>query len=265
MYNSRQLAQKYMRYWLHAENAKGHGVHSPFVFDFIKFVKNARVANDVVEPIEARRNELLKNNSIIAVEDFGAGSAVIKTNQRMVRKIADSSLKPKRFAQLLHRIALHYKPATIIELGTSFGITTSYLATGNPDANIITLEGSRAIADIAEETFQRINLRNIRLVRGSFEHTLQNTLKDISYVDLAFVDGHHQREPTLSYFEQLLAKAHPGSIFIFDDIHWSEGMEQAWQQIIGHESVTLSIDLFFIGIVFFRDDFKIKQHFSLRF
>lgn len=265
MYTALQLAKKYLRYYTRASNSKGHGVHSPFVFDFIKFVKNDQKKYTCYYEIEKLRKKLLADKSIIEVEDFGAGSAVIKTNKRAVYKMAQSSLKPKRFAQLLFRIVQHYKPKTIVEFGTSFGITSSYLAFGYSDAKLYTLEGAHSIAAIARKNFRELGLRNVELVEGDFSKTIPILLSGIQKVDLAFVDGNHRKEPTMEYFEKLLQYSTPSTILIFDDIHWSKEMEQAWEQIKAHESVTLSIDLFFIGIIFLRKEFKQKQHFSIRF
>ncbi len=265
MYTAYQLAKKYIRYYLHASNGKGHGVHSPFVFDFIKFVKNDRQKYDCYKAIEPLRKSLLKDNSVIEVQDFGAGSTVIRTNNRVVRKMAASSLKPKKFAQLLFRMVQTYQPQTMIELGTSFGITAAYIASGNKAGRLYTLEGAPSIASIAQNNFEQLGLTNIELIQGDFKNTLQGLLFSISQVDFAFVDGNHKKEPTLHYFDELLKKSTDTTILVFDDIHWSSEMEEAWAIIKEHEQVTLSIDLFFIGIVFLRKDFKVKQHFSIRF
>ncbi|MEO7523183.1 MAG: class I SAM-dependent methyltransferase [Ferruginibacter sp.] len=215
--------------------------------------------------IESVRKKLLNNDSIIEVADFGAGSTVIKTNKRMISRIAASSLKPRKFSQLLFRIVQYYKPTTILELGTSFGITTSYLASGNIHANVYTLEGASSIADIAKENFKSLAIKNIHLRQGDFQQELPLAFTESQQVDLAFVDGNHRKEPTLDYFTQLLEHSKPSTILIFDDIHWSAQMEEAWSVIQKHNAVTLTIDLFFIGIVFINPGFKVKQHFTIRF
>ena len=265
MYSVTQLARKYFKYYLSASNGKGHGVHSPFVFDFIKFVKNDSRLYECYPKIEELRRDLLQNKALIEVEDFGAGSTILKTNQRAIHKMAQSSLKPKKFAQLLYRVVQYYKPQTILELGTSFGITSAYLASGNAASTLHTLEGSPAIATIARSHFASLSLQNVQLTEGDFAETLEPLLQTLPQVDLAFIDGNHRKEPTLQYFQSLLAKTNEQSILIFDDIHWSEEMEAAWEQIKLHPRVTLSIDLFFIGLVFFKKDFKETQHYSIRF
>jgi predicted O-methyltransferase YrrM len=265
LYSSFQLAKKYFHYYLTASNGKGHGVHSPFVFDFIKFVLNDRKKYACYDEIELIRQQLLQDHSTIDVEDFGAGSAVIKTNKRIVSKIAASSLKPKKFSQLLFRIVQYYQPKTILELGTSFGITSAYLANGNKDAAVYTLEGAASIAAIAAQNFKQLDLKNIQLRQADFKYSFPTLLADTKKADLAFVDGNHRKAPTLEYFAGLLGISGPSSIIIMDDIHWSKEMEEAWAAIQQHEAVTLTIDLFFIGLVFINPDFKVKQHFKIRF
>ncbi len=265
MFSPLQLGVKYLQYLLTASNAKGHGVHSPFVFNFIKNILNDKTAYDAYSKIECVRKELLHDKRVLAIQDFGAGSTVIKTNNRRVAEIARSSLKPKKFSQLLYRVVQYYKPRNIVELGTSLGITTSYFANANPSATLYTFEGATEVASLARQTFTKAGASNIVLIEGNFDKTLPAQLNNLHTIDLAFVDGNHRREPTVRYFNQLLQKANEQSIFIFDDIHWSVEMELAWHEIKKHPSVTLTIDLFFIGIVFFRKEQKAKQHFTIRF
>ncbi|MBK8493718.1 MAG: class I SAM-dependent methyltransferase [Chitinophagaceae bacterium] len=265
MYSKFQLAKKYLHYYFTASSGKGHGIHSPFVFDFIKNILQDKTIYDCYRDIEKIRQQLLMQKTEIGVEDLGAGSSVIKTNKRVVADMAGSSLKPKKYAQLLFRIVHYYKPGTIIELGTSFGITTAYLAAGNEHAKVYTIEGSEAIAEIARKHLERSGPGQVELITGNFNDTLPGILKKIGHTGLAFIDGNHRKAPTLDYFHQLLSSCEPSSILIFDDIHWSTEMEEAWAAIRQHPSVTVSIDLFFIGIVFFNTDINHKQHYSIRF
>lgn len=265
MYSPFKLAIKYLQYYITAANGKGHGIHSPFVYEFIEKVLNDKKQYDCYSTIEQQRKQLLQNNSAIEVEDFGAGSSVIKTNTRVVAKIAASSLKPKKYSQLLFRIVQHYKPAVVVELGTSFGITASYLAEGNKNTQVFTCEGAQNIAAIAQQTFNVLQLQNIHLQQGDFAETLPLLLQQVKKIDFVFIDGNHRKAPTLTYFEQLLTKAHTETIFVFDDIHWSAEMEQAWKEIQQHPKVTLTIDLFFIGIVCISPAVKTAQHFAIRF
>src|SRR6188768_2276936 len=265
MYSPLQLAIKYFHYWITASNGKGHGMHSPFVYDFIAKILNDKTGYPEYERVEALRNQLLNDNRILEVEDFGAGSVIDKKSKRSVSSIAKNAAKPKKFGQLLFRMIKYYQPATILELGTSLGITTSYLSLAKPGARLITMEGSKEIAGVAMQNFKVIELKNVELIEGNFDDTLSSVVRGLSSVDFSFIDGNHRKEPTERYYKELLAKTNNDSILVFDDIHWSSEMEAAWETIKNNAAVTCSIDLFFIGIVFFRKEFKEKQHFVIRF
>ncbi|MBU6261803.1 MAG: class I SAM-dependent methyltransferase [Bacteroidetes bacterium] len=265
MYGPLTLAFKYLRYYLTAANGKGHGVHSPFVFEFITRVLNDKRRFYAFDGIEKIRTQLLSNHSTIEIQDFGAGSRVAKTNTRKVSDVAKGSLKPAKYSQLLFRMIDYYGPAQIMELGTSLGITTAYLASANTNAKVTTFEGSATIAQIARQNHGSLGLANISLLEGNFDDQLPKWLAHNKKVDFAFIDGNHAYKPTIAYFEALLDVVEDHSILVFDDIHWSREMEAAWAQISAHPRVTLSIDLFFIGIVFFRKEFAQKQQVSIRF
>lgn len=265
MYSSFQLAKKYLSYYSSAYNGKGHGMHSPFVFDFILNVLNNKNSYKPPVGIEELRANLKRDNRILSIEDLGAGSRTGSSKEKTVTQLAKSAVKPKKFGQLLFRLARHYTPANIIELGTSLGITTAYLASGNPSSKMTTIEGSKEIYNIANENFRKLHLENIQSLNGNFDDLLPLLLKDQSSIDLAYVDGNHRLEPTLNYFQQLLPKMHNDSILVFDDIHWSKEMEEAWAQIKNHPSVRCTIDIFFLGFVFFKQEFKEKQHFVIKF
>jgi len=265
MYSRLQSVIKYLTYYTAASNGKGHGVHSPFVYDFIIHVLNDRRPFYAYTQIEAIRQQLLQDDRMLQIEDFGAGSRTIKTTQRKVAAIAGSSLKPSKFSQLLFRMINYYQSQTILEVGTSLGITTAYLASARQDASVITMEGATAVAAVAKENFTELGLTNIKVVEGNFDETLLSTVSPLSSIDFAFLDGNHRYEPTIRYFDSLLDHLHEYSIVVMDDIHWSEEMEQAWYKAQQYEQVTLTIDLFFIGILFFRKESKVKQHFAIRF
>jgi len=265
MYSKYQLGLKYLHYCLTASNSKGHGIHSPFVFEFITKVLNDKKSYPAYQQVEDLRQQLLNDKTVLIIDDLGAGSTVSKTNTRTIASIAKNAAKPKKFGQLLYRMVKYYQPETIAELGTSLGITTSYLAKANPGARVITLEGAKSIAAVAKENFKTLQLQTIELTEGNFDNTLSAVISQLTKVSFAFIDGNHRLKPTIQYFETILAKTNNDSIVILDDIHWSEEMEQAWKYCKDHSSVTLSIDLFFIGILVFRKEVKEKQHFSIRF
>ncbi|WP_310794618.1 class I SAM-dependent methyltransferase [Hymenobacter sp. HSC-4F20] len=253
----------YFRFLVRSGNA--HGLHSPFVFGLYAHVINHTGHFAAYEAVEARRRELLTDPTRIQVRDFGAGSRTGAGRQRRLRDIARTAAKPPKLGQLLFRLVNQFQPRTVVELGTSLGLTTAYLSAANSRARVLTFEGCPATAEVARETFQSLGLANIRLVEGNLDDTLAPTLATLAEpVDFAFFDGNHRYEPTLRYFEQLNQHRSEHSVFVLDDIHWSGEMERAWEAIRQHPDVTLTLDLFYIGLVFFRRN-QPKQHFTLRF
>ncbi|HEY9363744.1 MAG TPA: class I SAM-dependent methyltransferase [Chitinophagaceae bacterium] len=256
---------KYARYFITASNGKGHGIHSPFVFHFIQQVLNDKTNYPEYKMVEDLRHSLLKDSRVIFVKDLGAGSAITNSARRSVASIVKNAAKPPRYAQLLFRMVRFFKPANIIELGTSLGITTSYLALANAAASIITLEGAPMVIELAKKNFERLSIKNIQVVDGNFDEKLPPLIELSTKMDFVFIDGNHLQQPTERYFSWLLKKATNDTVLVFDDIHWSDEMEAAWKTIQQHPAVTATIDLFFIGIVFFRKEFRQKEHFIIRF
>jgi len=256
--------KQYINYQLVAKSRLGHGVHSPFVYDLIEQVFNHEGNYYAFNKIEKQRSKLLKSDKIIEIEDFGAGSSVNKHKKRKLSSIASTALLDSNHAQLLFRLVNRFQTQNIIELGSSLGITSSYLSFARKKSNIYTFEGSPEIAKIAENTFKQLKLSNIELHFGEFSNTLPQVLEKIDTVDFAFIDGNHRYEPTIKYFEMLLKKATNDSVFVFDDIYWSEGMAQAWKEIIARPEVSVSIDLYRMGIIFFRKE-STKENFVVKF
>ena len=265
MYSSLKLALKYGAFFIKASNGKGHGIHSPFVFNFILNVLNNGNNYQPSDTINQLHKELLSNKTFLEIEDLGAGSRVSPHKKRTIANLAKTAVKPKKYSHLLFRLAKYYQPKTIVELGTSLGITTSLLAAAVPDSDVITIEGSKAVYDVAQQNINRLQLKNIKSLHGSFDALLPSVLNSVSAIELGYIDGNHRYEPTLSYFHQFLAKRNYETILIFDDIHWSREMEDAWEKIKLHPDVRCTIDIFFLGFVIFRDEIREKQNYVLRF
>jgi len=241
-------------------------MHSPFVFQFILHVLNNRSHYTPPGSIETLRKELLQDHHMLVIEDLGAGSRIHASKRRTVQQLARTAVKPKKLGEIFYRLSAHYKPKNIIELGTSLGLTTAYLASGNPKALVTTIEGSKAIHNKAKSNLERLGLNNVDVRLGNFDQLLPEIfLQTTSVVDLAYVDGNHRYDPTMKYFNQLLSHADNDTILVFDDIHWSAEMEQAWKDIQQHPKVRCTVDIFFLGFVFLRNEFKLPQHFMVRF
>jgi predicted O-methyltransferase YrrM len=256
------MIKYYLQFLLNSKNE--HSLHSPFVFELYTKIIQSKTKESVFSEIENLRKKLLKNRSIIHITDFGAGSRIYKTNQREIRQIAKNAEKNPKFGKLLFRLIKHFKPSTIFDLGTSLGITTIYESVAYADSKIVTFEGCPATAEIAQQNFDELSCKNIEIVVGNIDETLPQKLAQIKQLDFAFFDANHRFEPTVRYFEHCLEKATEESVFVFDDIHWSDEMHEAWQYIRNHKEVMISIDLFYVGLVFFRKN-QPKQDFVLRF
>lgn len=220
--------------------------------------------------IEAIKKLTKKQHTTIQITDLGAGSNGNIQKERSIASIVDKSAIKKKYGKLLFRIANYYKPQYILELGTCVGIGTMYLAAGNTKNKVVTIEGDPAIAKIATNNFKKypIHLSNIEQHIGNFDDVLPEVLAQNPKIDLAFIDGNHRKEPTLNYFNQILANCHDDSILIFDDIHWSKEMIEAWKIIKTHSKVQLTIDIYRMGIVFLGkigQERKEKQHFQIYF
>ncbi|WP_372801767.1 O-methyltransferase [Lutibacter sp.] len=239
-----------------------HGVHSPFVYHLVTqcFYTNTSVQKTIA--FQKIKQSLFKNKKAIEVTDFGQGSKVFKNNVRKIADIAKVAGITQKRALLLIRIVEYFQIQNVLEIGTSVGLSTSALSIGNPKANITTLEGCKNTANAAEQLFQKFNLQNIVLITGNFNSTLPKIIKNNVY-DMIYFDGNHQKEATINYFKICLKSIHNNSVFIFDDINWSQEMQQAWQEIIKHPQVTVTINTFYWGFVFFRKEQK-KQHFTIR-
>jgi len=252
----------YLQHYLSAKTR--HGVHSPFVYKLVDEVIYDFTEKPYEKSIEQERIRLKNDDHSIVVTDLGAGSMMNNGRKKMIKTIAKNALKPKRVAQLLARLAHNFQPSSIIELGTCLAITSSYLAKAVPTARVVSVEGCPETAKVARKTLDDLAIENVEIKVGNFDLLLPPIIDNLEQVDFLFVDGNHRKDATLTYFRTCLPKINSQSVLIFDDIYWSEGMKEAWQEIKNHPAVTLTIDLFYIGLVFFKQD-QVKEHFKIRF
>ncbi|MCB2221056.1 MAG: class I SAM-dependent methyltransferase [Bacteroidetes bacterium] len=257
-----QLAYRYLKYLLHS-NTK-YGVHPPFLFNLVTKVFEDRTEYPAYQIIEQLKTVLLKDDQKITVTDYGAGSRIDSGNERMISNITRHTSKPAKYGRLLFRLVRYLHPENIIELGTSMGLSTAYMALGHPQAKVYTIEGCPNISQIAQLNFHKLNLKNIDLITGTFEDQIPGLLEKIGKTQFVFIDGNHRKKPTLHYFEQCLESSVNDTCLVFDDIHWSKEMESAWKEIKYNRKVTLSVDLFFMGLVFMKKELT-KQDFVIRF
>ncbi len=254
------MVKAYFKYFFKKQNA--HGLHSPFLFSFYNDVikKRKSVKN---EDIEKLRKALKKDKRLIKITDLGAGSRVSNQSTRNVSAIVKHTATRKKYGQLISQIIANYKNYKCLELGTSLGICTAYMAKTHQSVHVTTIEGCPETAKIAKENFLKLQLTNVDLRVGEFTEELKKISKSQTQFDLIFIDGNHQYEATLAYFEFALNHTSDDAFIIFDDIHWNESMEKAWKEIRENKAINVSMDLFQFGIICKRKGQR-KQHFVLK-
>ncbi|MBT0608965.1 O-methyltransferase [Aequorivita echinoideorum] len=241
-----------------------HGVHSPFVYSLVTKCFNDKRKYPEYEILKSHRKALRSDPSTFEMTDFGQGSRVFKGNARKVSAVVKNAGMRKKRQKLLFRLARYFKSETVLELGTSLGLGTVALSLANEFSSIQTVEGCPNTLKKAQQYFEKFNLHNIEIQQRLFSDFLSETRSEgTEKFDLIFIDGDHNGQRTLEYFNSLLKNIHNDSVIIFDDIYWSNGMTEAWKQIIANEKVTVSIDTFQWGLVFFRKEQK-KEHFVIR-
>ena len=251
------IGWRFLIHWLNAVDE--HSLQAPFIYEFCTKVVKNRSFNQSHAAIQALRSKLRNDQTIVRFNDLGAGTQAV--GKSTIGKISKTSHQPK-VANLLYNIANRFGPKSILELGSSLGLSALHMAASAPDARIFTLEGSHELGTLADRHFQQLGVKNIQLMVGNIDFTLDQVLERMENIDLLFMDANHHYQATIEYFNQCLPKFHEHTVVVIDDIHWSGSMEKAWKEIIGNPNISLSVDLFYAGVLFFKPDLT-KSHFSI--
>lgn len=238
-------------------------VHSPFIYDLITKGIVKKIPDSIIQKILSKRKELYRDNTLLEVVDFGAVKKS-KSNFKQLNKIAKTALQKQKYAKLLHNLVNYSQSKVIVEFGTSLGLTTSMMAFAAPKGTIYSMEGCKSIAEVAQQNINEFGLKNVSIHIGEFRDVIPQITQNFKKVDFVFFDGNHQKESTIDYFEHFLPYKHNDTIFVFDDIYWSKGMSEAWEYIKNHPDTVVTLDLFQMGVVFFRKELS-PQHFIYRF
>lgn len=259
-----QLIIRYLRFLIKSKTR--YTIHSQFVYKFINEVLRDKTKYEDYYKLWAYRNKITSRSDIIETVDFGsgAGKSAYSTKYMQYGKLASLRSHSKKELEFLYRIAYQYKPEVILELGTSAGISTVYLSKASTQSRIITMEGCANLVSEANTSLQSFGVSNVEMYTGNFDNNLQGVLDKETKLDMVFFDGNHRKDPTLRYFNQCMELSNENTIFVFDDIHWSKGMEAAWEIIKKDERVSVTIDIFWFGICFFRKGIE-KQDFIIRY
>jgi len=255
---------RYIKYLLKAKTS--YGVHSQFVYDFINNILKDKKHYDDYDVLWKHRNKLADSNEIIETVDFGAGAgkSTYSTKMLSLGKIVRLRSHKQNNLKLLYRLTQYYKPNNVLEFGTAAGISTAYIKYGHHLSYMVTMEGCANLSAKAKESIIKLGIGNVEFDVGNFDFMLEKVLKKFNTLDFVFFDGNHKEEPTVRYFNECVSLCNENSIFVFDDIHWSTGMENAWETIKKDSRVSVTFDLFWFGIVFFRKGIE-KQDFILAY
>lgn len=243
---------RYLNYLISSRHRRGHGIHAPFAFSLVSETFRNKTAPEIVCCIEKIRARLLADSRSITVNDLGSGSVKMKSSLRKVSDITRYSAVPRKYGLLLSSMAGAFGEPVILEFGTSLGISTMYMAASCKGATVLTMEGCRETSRLAAENFREAGLDNIRVINGSFDDILPSLKSEKVTPGLVFIDGNHSKEPLMRYFNQVVDMSGPGTVVMVDDINSSRSMAEAWSEIRNHRDVTLSVDIFRMGIIFFR-------------
>lgn len=250
--------KSFINHWLNAVDE--HSIHSPFFFDFYnKVIKKDDQNDPAFSAIEEIRQKLLKNTSEVTINDLGAKSPHFKMVNRSLSKITETSLSPANYCRLYHRIIDYTNASQVLELGTSMGITTLYLALKNT-VHVTTFEGNPAMINVALTHFEYFNTKNIDLIEGNIDDELADFLLKPTKFDMVLMDANHRYEPTIRYFNLLSRRMADKGVIIIDDINYSEEMNQAWKELSNHQLVYGSLDLFRCGVLFFDPALNRQQY-----
>jgi predicted O-methyltransferase YrrM len=252
------LIREYIKYKLKSQGK--HDIHSPFVFDFVTRCLKTKINQKDLDLIKSIRKQLLTNSKLINVSDFGAGSKKLG-KQRTIKQIFKNASSKGIYSKLLYQLANHYQPQNILELGTSLGYGTVQFALGSPNSNTVTIDACTETQEVAKNHLSDKAFSSIEFISNTFDNYFQ-TLQNKRF-DLVFIDGHHNGQALLSYMEVLKKFTHNDTIFIIDDIRWSEDMLAAWNEIIKNKEYHLTLDLFKVGIVIKRPQ-QAKEHFTIK-
>lgn len=239
-----------------------YDLHSPFAYEIAKEVLEDHRWYYVFSEAETLRERWKRDGRSIRAAALGAGSRTLGSGERKISGLAGRVATPPLFCRWLFRLAKHARPDTILEMGTSLGISGSYLSAAASRARMISLEGCEETADLARMSFREMG-SSAEVWTGAFDDLLPEALEKLGKLDFLYLDGDHSLEGTLRYLERCREKTHPKTVWVIGDIHWSDEMEKAWRAIQAFPEVRMTIDLYGMGVVFFRQEILNPAHYVL--
>lgn len=243
------------------KSSNQHGIHSPFVYDLITKCFYDKTPFSAYHNLKALRNKLIYNQDLVKVKHYSEASKVFQSNHQKISTIVKSEGSSYKKQKQLYRITNYFKPKNVLELGTSVGLGSAAMAIASNNSIIKTVEVNKNISDIAKKVFKSYQLKNIQIDTSSFKDFFKKS--NYENLDLVYLDGTCDKESTIENFNSLLKYSHNESVFIINNIYWSKEMTEAWNIIKKQKEITVSIDTFYWGFLFFRKE-QPKQHFTIR-
>ncbi len=241
---------------------RGHGVHSPFAYQLCEEVFYNKHPFYAFEQLEKLREQLLQDESLINMEDYGSGSQVFKAKQRKVKDIAIHGISTKLQSELLFRLMNFMHSEKALELGTSLGLNTLYMAMSNSNTKVISIDACEDLVEHAKAMAHKQKVDHIQFIHAKFDEALPQLISQSSKIDFVYIDGNHSYAASMQYFDSLLEIVQNNTVLVFDDIYWSKDMTKAWEEIKAHPKVKLSIDTFYSGFIFFKEEIKEKLQYQ---
>ncbi len=231
----------YLKFLLKSTNQ--HGVHSPFVYQLVTKCFYDQSNFQEYTKIEDYRKALLKNKT------------------QLISHIAKPERISKFQTKLLFRLVKYLDCNSILEIGASLGLSAQAMSLGNPKGQITIIGNCPDISQFSKDNFKQQKLNNIQVGSGDFTKMIQDQ-KSNTY-DLVLFNHQHLKEATLQSFESLLPTIHNDTVFIFNNIYRSKSITESWINISQHPKVTVSIDCYHLGMIFFRSEQQ-KERFTIR-
>lgn len=238
--------------------------HSPFLFEFYTNVLNTTKEYYAFSEIEKVRKQLKDSKMTIDFTEYGAGSRVMSGDKRFVSKIASSGISDVSRCRNLFNLVNYLSPGRVLEFGTSLGVSTLYLAAARKSAIIDTVEANAHLVKIAKENAKKLTLSNIQFNQSKFDDFISSLNKDVKY-DMVYLDGNHTFEATTDYFNRLLPHMAENCVVVVDDIHWSEGMYEAYKVLKNHERVFTTVETAYVGYLFLDKKYPQAEHTHIDF
>jgi len=213
----------------------------------LKLLKATNKTKKIFQQVKIRC-ALSKRDFTFEATDLGAGNSDGKSNYKKISKIVHRETLPFSAALIMSVWAKKKKAKKILELGTSLGLTTSVLA-AITNAEITSIEGDPVLQRFARFTARKTGVEDkIHFILGDFDHYLEKLMQSTQF-DIIFVDGNHTYQATMRYF-RIISRLQPsGTIVIFDDINWSEGMRKAWKEIKNSSETKVIFNFVRTGII----------------